>query len=205
MAEISPEEVQKAISTTTEPIVLRNFPLDWHIFQITFEEWCEEMDKQTSSKPVEFTGGSAKHCDLPYWERFRTNDLFTFSQFLENSKCDNSRWFSHSYKDISSWPDTLKESISFEKLGFAKSITEDILFWLGSTGANTPCHYDTYGFNIVVQVYGRKSWLLFSPTTKLTETRVPYEESSVYCKQNFYSPFDLDQFNGNLLNCKYWK
>lgn len=29
-------------------------------------------------------------------------------------------------------------------------------------------------------------------------TRVPYEESSVYCKQNFYSPKDATGFSGTI-------
>lgn len=199
MEEINPDNLKNAIETADEPIILRNFQLDWHIFQITFEEWCSEMDKHNDSMPVSFTTGTIKHCDLPYWERFRTADKFTFSDFLEKTKSNQiqDQWHSHSYKDIrSSWPATLTDSISFKKLGFCNEITEDILFWLGSTGANTPCHYDTYGFNIVVQVFGRKSWLLFSPKTRLTATRVPFEESSVYCKQNFYSPLDMEQFDG---------
>ncbi|XP_055904549.1 HSPB1-associated protein 1 homolog isoform X2 [Eupeodes corollae] len=31
--------------------------------------------------------------------------------------------------------------------------------------------------------------------TNLTSVRVPYEESSVYCSENFFSPKNLDQFN----------
>lgn len=42
-----------------------------------------------------------------------------------------------------------------------------------------------------------KSWLLFPPSERLTPTRVPYEESSVYCNENFYSPDSLDQFASN--------
>lgn len=58
----------------------------------------------------------------------------------------------------------------------------DSTLWLGSAGAFTPLHYDTYGTNIVAQVYGRKRWLMFSPdqTENLYPTRVPYEESSIY-------------------------
>lgn len=38
----------------------------------------------------------------------------------------------------------------------------------------------------------RKSWLLFPPETPLTTTRIPYEESSVYCLDNFFSPSPSD-------------
>lgn len=189
-------EMKIAVSTANKPYVLRNVDLDWSIFRMSFDEWCEQMDHHVNSQPVQFTSGTMKHCDLPYWERFRTHEHLTFGEFSKKSKeyGFNDRWYSHSYRDIVSWPDGMKKSISFAKLGFEH--TDDILFWLGSKGANTPCHYDTYGFNIVVQVYGHKSWLLFPPKTALSATRVPFEESSVYCKQNFYSPTDMDQFGG---------
>lgn len=193
---IDPEVIKTIISTINEPHILRNFQLDWEIFRMSFDEWCQKMNEHTRSEPVHFTSGTMKHCDLPYWERFRTQEHLTFCEFATKSKENNfkDRWFSHSYKDIISWPKSLSKSITFEKLGFGN--TDDILFWLGSKGANTPCHYDSYGFNIVVQVFGRKSWLLFPPQTPLTVTRVPFEESSVYCKQNFYSPNDMQQFGG---------
>ena len=69
---------------------------------------------------------------------------------------------------------------------------------MGSRGAHTPCHQvrsslsptslqDTYGTNLVAQVEGSKTWLLFPPSqgNLLSPTRIPYEESSVYSKCNF--------------------
>lgn len=192
---INPQNMKIAVSTANEPYVLQNVPLDWEIFRISFEEWCQQMDEHVKSEPVQFTSGTTKHCDLPYWEKFRSHEHLMFSGFAKKTQenASNEQWYSHSYRDIISWPRNLRDSISFAKLGFDK--TEDILFWLGSKGANTPCHFDTYGFNIVVQIYGQKSWLLFPPKTPLIATRVPFEESSVYCKQNFYSPHDMPTFN----------
>lgn len=193
---IDPVNMKTAISTANEPYILRNYQLDWEIFKLSFDEWCQKMDEHIRFEAVQFTSGTTKHCDTPYWERFRTHEHLTFSEFAKKSNADDfvDRWYSHSYRDIVAWPESLRKSITFAKLGFEQ--TEDVLFWLGSKGANTPCHYDTYGFNIVVQVFGKKSWLLFPPKTKMTATRVPFEESSVYCKQNFYSPADMEQFGG---------
>lgn len=194
---IDPDDMKIAVSTTNVPYLLRNFQLDWDIFRLTFDEWCQKMHEHVRSEAVQFTSGTMKHCDIPYWERLRTHEKLTFQEFAAKSKEDSSfkdRWYSHSYRDIVGWPDSLKKSISFAKFGFDDAA--DILFWLGSKGANTPCHYDTYGFNIVVQIYGRKLWLLFPPKAPLTPTRVPFEESSVYCTQNFYSPDKMEQFGG---------
>ena len=62
--------------------------------------------------------------------------------------------------------------------------TRETTFWYGSEGSQVQCHYDTYGYNLVAQLYGRKRWLLFPPTEvaheALQPTRMPYEESSVF-------------------------
>ncbi|KAJ1617129.1 hypothetical protein T492DRAFT_1102039 [Pavlovales sp. CCMP2436] len=60
--------------------------------------------------------------------------------------------------------------------------SEESTFWLGSQGARTPCHQDTYGANCVAQLFGCKRWVLFPPAASaaLRATRVPYEESSVF-------------------------
>ena len=60
--------------------------------------------------------------------------------------------------------------------------------WLGSNGACTPLHYDTYGAaNWVSQLRGRKRWRLHPPTPGPHDggwrcSRVPYEQSSVYAR-----------------------
>lgn len=67
--------------------------------------------------------------------------------------------------------------------------------WISSDGASTPCHMDTYGCNLVAQIYGKKKWTLFSPNDqhKLYPSRIPYEESSVFSQVNIASP-DLDTY-----------
>lgn len=58
----------------------------------------------------------------------------------------------------------------------------DSTLWLGSAGAYTPTHQDTYGFNVHAQLDGDKLWVLFPPddARQLRATRLPYEESSVF-------------------------
>ena len=67
-------------------------------------------------------------------------------------------------------------------LGFSERGGQQSTLWVGSEGAHTPCHYDTYGCNLVAQISGRKRWILFPPsdTPHMYATRVPYEESSVF-------------------------
>ncbi|CAF0719944.1 unnamed protein product [Adineta ricciae] len=72
--------------------------------------------------------------------------------------------------------------INWGDMGMKDRDGKESTLWIGSQGAHTPCHYDTYGINFVAQIVGRKRWLLFpshSPIGQL-QTRIPYEESSVY-------------------------
>ncbi|CAK8681144.1 unnamed protein product [Clavelina lepadiformis] len=72
--------------------------------------------------------------------------------------------------------------VPWHTLGFGPNEGLDSTIWIGTKRANTPCHYDTYGFNLVVQVFGSKRWVLFPPSDSeyLYPTRLPYEESSVF-------------------------
>ena len=46
----------------------------------------------------------------------------------------------------------LKEIIDWSKLGFNKEEGVDSSIWIGSKGAYTVCHQDSYGYNLVYQV-----------------------------------------------------
>uniref|UniRef100_A0A914DSA5 JmjC domain-containing protein n=1 Tax=Acrobeloides nanus TaxID=290746 RepID=A0A914DSA5_9BILA len=74
-----------------------------------------------------------------------------------------------------------KKELNWKKLGVLPEKYEDqdddSALWIGTSGAYTPCHYDTYGFNIHVQLKGTKRWILFPPEDDLMPTRIPYEKS----------------------------
>ena len=84
----------------------------------------------------------------------------------------------------------LLSAVDWSLFGFDGRDGEKSTLWIGSEGAYTPCHYDTYGCNLVAQLSGRKKWTLFSPTDsdKLYPTRIPYEESSVFSGVNVTNP-----------------
>ncbi|XP_054261421.1 HSPB1-associated protein 1 homolog isoform X3 [Macrosteles quadrilineatus] len=79
------------------------------------------------------------------------------------------------------------KSLSWADVGLPDKSGKDSTIWIGTEGAYTPCHMDSYGCNIVAQVHGRKLWILFPPssTSTLSPTRVPYEESSIYSNIHF--------------------
>ena len=89
----------------------------------------------------------------------------------------------------------LRCAVDWSKFGFPGRTGDDSTIWIGSEGASTPCHMDSYSCNLVAQICGQKKWALFSPrdSEKLHPTRVPYEESSVFSQVNVVNP-DLDLF-----------
>lgn len=89
------------------------------------------------------------------------------------------------------------EQMEWSNLGFPERNGEHSTFWMGSRESFTPCHYDTYGCNLVAQIYGKKKWTLFPPSQKdcLYPTRIPYEESSVFSQVNVQNP-DYERFPG---------
>lgn len=88
-------------------------------------------------------------------------------------------------QDIITWADILKKGNIDEFVPLDAIPT----LWLSSQKAHSPLHYDTYGKNIVVQLVGRKRWLLWpAGSPSLAPLRIPYEESSVY------SEFDPMEF-----------
>ncbi|XP_021254572.1 HSPB1-associated protein 1 isoform X2 [Numida meleagris] len=69
------------------------------------------------------------------------------------------------------------QDIRWSDFGFPGRSGKESTLWIGSEGANTPCHLDSYGCNLVLQIQGR----------------IPYEESSIFSKVNVANP-DLKRF-----------
>lgn len=136
----------------------------------------------------------------PQWEARSASIKCTYSQLIDWNNGKNEflsdefiglrpekhfLYFGYKYmKDLFEPP--VMKMIDWAAFGFPKDGNEST-FWLGTAGAHTPCHYDTYGCNLVAQISGRKRWILYPPMDSLflDPSRVPYEESSVYSRINF--------------------
>ncbi|XP_018799136.1 PREDICTED: HSPB1-associated protein 1 [Bactrocera latifrons] len=181
-------KLRTLILNARKPFVLRNFKMNWKCFEQSLEEWCANYDREVNSLTEFEVMPCNQGNNTPHWERCRESIRMSLSEFLEKQKTSTDKfWIGLNYQRMNNLPNALKEGIDFSRLGFSET-TNECNYWLCSKQTNTPCHYDTYGCNIVVQVYGRKSWVLFPPNTPLSCTRVPYEESSVYCEENLYAP-----------------
>jgi len=65
------------------------------------------------------------------------------------------------------------QMVDWSVFGFNGRDGAQSTFWLGSQGAHSVCHYDTYGCNLVAQLHGRYITLyhLYSATLRAIETR----------------------------------
>lgn len=119
----------------------------------------------------------------PQWENCPTATFkATFEQFLawqresrvsdrsnpfaEHARADH--WAYSSYNYLSQLLDErqaeLLTAINWTALGFqgAHADGRESTLWIGSTGAATPCHQDTYDYNLVAQLMGRSAFLCVS-------------------------------------------
>ncbi|XP_076234225.1 HSPB1 associated protein 1 isoform X2 [Calliopsis andreniformis] len=125
----------------------------------------------------------------------------TLSEFIKSVKGneDDRKWYYFDYKYMHEWfknkPEII-DSVNWQRFGFDK-VGSDSTLWIGSKGAHTNCHQDSYGCNLVAQIHGRKEWLLLPPSSThfLQPTRVPYEESTVYSKHNLFCPTKESEMN----------
>ncbi|KAH8280110.1 hypothetical protein KR018_007980 [Drosophila ironensis] len=183
-------KLRDLILNTNVPLVIHDFPLGWECFQGSLQDWCTLFDSKANGPPdIQVMQILDSH--TPQWERKRKRsqvpDMQTFLRTFDKKDEEQTHWAAFHYKRSHEVPPDCRRGIDFAGFGFPDH-DNDYTLWLGSEQSNTPCHYDTFGVNIVVQVYGSKSWLLFPPETPLESTRIPYEESSVYSMENFYAP-----------------
>ena len=154
---------------------------------------CKRVKLDPSQSGESSTGDKASHpsqttsidssSELP--SRETHNPLMDYSKTNYWIYADY-EYMVHLCKDL---PDMLS-SVDWSVIGFDARDGKDSTLWIGSEGAHTPCHFDTYGCNFVAQLFGKKKWILFDPqdSDKLYPTRVPYEESSVFCRVNITNP-----------------
>ncbi|GFG32651.1 hypothetical protein Cfor_12761 [Coptotermes formosanus] len=183
-----------------EPIVFTRCIEDWDVLSWSLDTWAEKF----GDRVLPFRSGVRKSTKVPQWEALCKKIYLTMEEFVKLEMSDakkeettsgdsSSRWMYFDYKYLNEWfPDqhSLLQTVTWKKFGFPERGGSVSTIWIGNDGAHTPCHLDTYGCNLVAQVYGRKQWILFpsEKTSSLLPTRIPYEESSIYSNLNFYSP-----------------
>uniref|UniRef100_H3DE34 Hspb associated protein 1 n=1 Tax=Tetraodon nigroviridis TaxID=99883 RepID=H3DE34_TETNG len=202
-----PDQIQKILQHLQQPAVFRNMTWDWPVLQWT----AEHLSARLGDRLIRFRLARKEQTNGPLFETHCSYAEARLAQFL--SWVQNQAgadvgpfaeyrapefWAYADYKYIAQLvPDlpSMFEDVRWADFGFEGRDGGESTLWIGSEGANTPCHQDAYGYNLVLQVQGRKRWHLFPPedTRKLYPTRIPYEESSVFSRVDVLQP-DLRRF-----------
>lgn len=190
-----------AIMEMQEPVVFQQILQNakgeyaWKLFEWTLSELTDKFE----NIKLPFRIGYNAKSTSPQWEINCSTVSMTLSEFIQHVDLhkDDKKWYYFDYKYMKQWFKSKPEiinSLNWKIFGIDKS-GDDSTIWIGSKGAHTNCHQDSYGCNLVAQIHGRKQWLLFPPsaTNFLQPTRIPYEESTVYSKYNFFCPTKEDE------------
>lgn len=188
-----------------EPLLLENAAKNWPCRRWTLSKFASLL----GDKKLKFRIGPHRN-NLPpgtvLWEggcAYQEATLKNFEEWCQNTVASQDNplnkfhrdhfWCYADYKYMKdlfqNQPDVYKD-VPWESLGLKDLNGEQSTVWIGSIGAHTVCHQDSYGFNIVAQIQGRKKWYLFPPeqTACLYPTRIPFEESSVFSEVNITNP-----------------
>ncbi|XP_060118159.1 HSPB1-associated protein 1 isoform X2 [Heteronotia binoei] len=203
----TPGEAKEIVMSLQEPAVFCNMACDWPAlhWNVTY------LAKLLAGKRILFRMGMKDMGTAPLFETKCSYVEATLEEFLAWSlrepSCSSGPfsgyesckyWAYADYKYIASLfednPEEFKD-VRWSDFGFSGRDGRESTLWVGTSGANTPCHLDSYGCNLVLQVQGRKRWHLYPPedSSFLYPTRIPYEESSVFSKVNVVNP-DLKCF-----------
>ncbi|XP_013883958.1 HSPB1-associated protein 1 homolog [Austrofundulus limnaeus] len=180
---------------------------DWPALHWT----AEHLSGCLSDRLVQFRLGRKEETNTPLYESQCSYIRATVAQFLHWTRGQKDVGPFSEYSCLEYWAYAdykyiamlfhdqpfMFEDIKWSEFGFEGRDGKESTLWIGTEGANTPCHLDTYGFNLVLQVQGRKRWHLFPPdnTANLYPTRIPYEESSIFSQVDVLHP-DLKRFPG---------
>ncbi|XP_047457958.1 HSPB1-associated protein 1 homolog isoform X2 [Mugil cephalus] len=203
----SPEEARRIVHHLQQPAVFPSMTCGWPALRWT----AEHLSGCLGDRLVRFRLGRKEEKNTPLFETQCSYVEATVAQFLSWTRgqsgtdigpfskypCSD-HWAYADYKYIAMlFQDQpfMFEDVKWSEFGFEGRDGKESTLWIGTEGANTPCHQDTYGCNLVLQIQGRKRWHLFPPedTAHLYPTRIPYEESSVFSQVDVLHP-DLRRF-----------
>uniref|UniRef100_A0A8C2JKN3 Hspb associated protein 1 n=1 Tax=Cyprinus carpio TaxID=7962 RepID=A0A8C2JKN3_CYPCA len=202
----TPEEARRIVQFLQTPAVFLNMTTDWPALHWTVEHLSDCLTER-----LRFRIGKRTENMAPLFETECSYIEATINEFLSWTACEDKSlvgpfsdyhckefWAYADYKYIAQLfqdKPAMFQDMVWSDFGFPGRDGRDSTLWIGTQGANTPCHLDSYGCNLVFQIQGRKRWHLFPPddTHCLYPTRIPYEESSVFSRVSVVHP-DLKKF-----------
>ncbi|KAK1797908.1 hypothetical protein P4O66_007955 [Electrophorus voltai] len=203
----SPEQSQRILRSLRTPAVFLGMTDDWPASGWTLDR----LARCVGEKSTCFRLGPRRREKGPLFETECSYIDATLAEFFRwTGGCRDSsvglftnfplseHWAYADYKYVAVFfqeMPTMFKDVVWSDFGCPGRDGRESTLWIGTGGANTPCHMDSYGCNLVFQVQGRKRWHLFPPddAKHLYPTRIPYEESSVFSRVSVVQP-DLGRF-----------
>uniref|UniRef100_A0A0M3I5K6 JmjC domain-containing protein n=1 Tax=Ascaris lumbricoides TaxID=6252 RepID=A0A0M3I5K6_ASCLU len=180
-----------------EPFVLRGYINDWPAMKWTLESLNEVVRPSSSTEHLEIRFGAKKHVrgkilfenesrrvsisDLSTMVKWFIGDLPLITNDGHVIRSDT-YWAYFDYKYIFEVLQSQRISDINWRIFGVNVNPIDSTIWIGTPGAYTPCHFDSYGFNLHAQLKGAKRWILIEPQEDMKPTRIPYEESTVFSR-----------------------
>ncbi|XP_069790907.1 HSPB1-associated protein 1 homolog isoform X3 [Narcine bancroftii] len=165
----NPKEVRSIIELLQQPAVFLNMVSNWPALQWTAEHLSQMLD----GKELTFRIGKRRTDKAPQFETQCEYIKGTLQEFLvwlhgENhsspglfSSFPRSEYWAYAdYKYIAMMFEDKAEffqDVIWADFGFPGRDGRESTLWIGSEAANTPCHLDSYGYNLVLQVQGSPS------------------------------------------------
>lgn len=176
------------------PCLWKNGAKNWQPASLELKDWCKLLKESLGPRIGVRIGSqsSSVEDEAPQWERKTRTEDIEIKQLLSDEYYQDldkrNEWAYFDYKYMAEiFPKEILDTFDWSFTGLTGRGGADTTLWIGSRGAHTPCHQDSYGYNVVAQLIGSKSWILVSPDEyeRMSPTRIPYEESSVYSNINF--------------------
>nr|XP_030714216.1 HSPB1-associated protein 1 isoform X4 [Globicephala melas] len=159
----TPEKAKEIIMSLQQPAIFCNMVFDWPA-----QHWtAKHLSEVLQGKQIRFRMGTKRTDTAPQFETTCSYVEATLEEFL-TWNCDRSsisgsfRDYDHSkfwaYADykyfVSLFEDKtdIFQDVMWSDFGFPGRNGQESTLWIGSMGAHTPCHLDTYGCNLVFQV-----------------------------------------------------
>uniref|UniRef100_A0A669PGA7 HSPB1 associated protein 1 n=1 Tax=Phasianus colchicus TaxID=9054 RepID=A0A669PGA7_PHACC len=163
----TPEKAREIVMSLQQPAVFCNMVGDWPALHWDVKHLSTMLDGKT----IQFRIGLKTMDLVPQFETSCSYVKATLEEFLAWSSGQPSclsgpfSCFKHSkywayadYKYIARIFEDKEEvfqDVRWSDFGFPGRGGQESTLWIGSEGANTPCHLDSYGCNLVLQIQGR--------------------------------------------------
>ncbi|XP_057884207.1 HSPB1-associated protein 1 isoform X5 [Melospiza georgiana] len=163
----TPEKTKEIVMSLQQPAVFCNMAGNWPALH-----WnVEYLSAVLEGKTIQFRLG-LKTVDLvPQFETSCSYVEATLEEFLAWScgqpSCLSGPFSCYDYSKYWAYADykyiarifedkpEIFQDVRWSDFGFPGRSGKESTLWIGSEGANTPCHLDSYGCNLVLQVQGR--------------------------------------------------